>query len=248
MRAISVVSSSMVKMRSPATWSRAFGWTVVISMTLIASATRVCSRRSAPLTRAFWRLVRVVPLICTIGFLSWVVRGSRAAATVRGPFFCCGLRGLSGCAGGGCLSGGLASAAACGDPAFGGGCCVPGLVGLQGFGGDAPACAAFLVPRGDLAVADAAADGGGGEPEHLGGLGEGEDLGHAASSVRVSTSAIKRLGVSYPRAALMAAISPSVKSLSPESLRASVVRESPTCLANARIETPALLIRAFSSV
>nr|DAX61980.1 MAG TPA: hypothetical protein [Caudoviricetes sp.] len=46
----------------------------------------------------------------------------------------------------------------------------------------------------------------------------------------------------------MVAISPSVKSLSPESLRASVVRESPTCLANARIETPSLLIRCLSSV
>lgn len=41
--------------------------------------------------RAFWRLVSVVPLICTIFVLSvGVVRGSRVAATARGPSFVVG--------------------------------------------------------------------------------------------------------------------------------------------------------------
>nr|DAX61979.1 MAG TPA: hypothetical protein [Caudoviricetes sp.] len=196
MRSIRLLISSMVRMRAPLTWSRASGWTAVMSMMRIASVARVCSRRSAPPMRAFWRLVSVVPLICTIGFLSWVVRGSRGVVASRGPIFFCGLRGPLGGAGGGCLAGCLAAVAARGDPAFAGGYRVPGLVGCERVGGDAPAGPASFVPRGDLSVTDAAANSGGRESEHLGGLGEGEDLSHAASSVRASASAMRRLGVS----------------------------------------------------
>ncbi len=104
--------------------------------------------------------VSVCHLICTIFVLSCgVVRGSRGVVASRGPSFLVGyaarwaarvaalraawlhlLRGVM-----------PSPVTACRAP-----------VGLQGFGGDAPACPAFLVPRCDLSVADAAANGGGG--------------------------------------------------------------------------------------